>query len=172
MSMRKIGLAGLILITYPVMAVHKSPQLGYAANHTEVVAWSIGVFPDGTGLPEGAGTVAQGESVYNQQCSACHGPKGQGGSAEELAGAEHGLSGDEPDKTIGTYWPYATTLFDFTRRSMPLNAPGSLDNNEVYAVTAYLLYLSGIIEAKQVMNADSLPKVVMPNRNGFIGIKQ
>ncbi len=87
-----------------------------------------------------------------------------------MAGAAHGLTDDPPDKTIGTYWPYATTLFDFTRRSMPLNAPGTLDNDQLYAVTAYLLYLNGIIEQRTVMNASSLPTVKMPNRGGFIDV--
>lgn len=155
-----------------VMAEHKSPQLGYSANNSEVAAWSIGVFPDGTGLPEGQGTAVKGEKLYNQLCTGCHGPEGRGGSAEELAGAEHGLTGDEPDKTIGTYWPYATTIFDFTRRSMPLNAPGSLSDDEVYALTAYLLYLNGIIDPGAIMDATSLAKVVMPNRNGFVSIKK
>lgn len=172
MSMRRVSLFSWVLMTSPVMAVHQSPQLGYAANSAEIAAWSIGVFPDGTGLPEGSGSVIEGKAVYNQHCRVCHGPKGQGGSAEELAGAEHGLIEDEPDKTIGTYWPYATTLFDFTRRSMPLNAPGSLNDNEVYAVTAYLLYLNGIIEKKQVMDAARLTRIIMPNRNGFLVIKK
>ncbi len=172
MSMHKAGLWVLMLSTSVVMAEHKSPQLGYSANSSEVTAWSIGVFPDGTGLPEGQGSVIKGEKLYNQQCTGCHGPEGRGGSAEELAGAEHGLTGDEPDKTIGTYWPYATTIFDFTRRSMPLNAPGSLSDDEVYALTAYLLYLNGIIDQSAIMDAASLAKVEMPNRNGFLNIKK
>ena len=109
-----------------------------------------------------------GEKVYNRNCKSCHGPEGVGATAEELAGGINGLVHEYPDKTIGTYWPYATTVFDFTRRAMPLNAPGSLSDNDVYAVTAYLLFINGIIDQTTEMNAKTLPKVKMPNRDGFI----
>ncbi len=146
------------------------PNLGRPAPRSMVNAWNLDVFPDGRGLPAGQGDAVEGKSVYQRFCQSCHGEEGRGGSAEELAGAAHGLTDDPPDKTIGTYWPYATTLFDFTRRSMPLNAPGTLDNDQLYAVTAYLLYLNGIIEQRTVMNASSLPTVKMPNRGGFIDV--
>lgn len=127
-------------------------------------------FPDGSGLPSGQGTVAQGKVVYEQYCQGCHGIEGKGGSADELAGAEHTLTENPPDKTIGTYWPYATTILDFTRRAMPLDNPGVLNNDQLYAVTAYLLYLDGILEAEAALSAKTLPKVKMPNRDGFINM--
>lgn len=144
------------------------PGLGLQAPPAMLKQWNRDVFPDGAGLPPGQGSAREGEVVYRAQCIGCHGPEGRGGSAEELAGAEHSLIDDPPDKTIGTYWPYATTLFDFTRRSMPLSNPGALTDDQVYAVTAYLLYLNRIIGPYDEMNARSLPAVVMPNRDGFI----
>ncbi len=113
-------------------------------------------------------TAAAGKKVYQQYCLSCHGAEGTGGSAEELAGAKHALTDNPPDKTIGSYWPYSTTLFDFTRRAMPLNAPNSLNNNQLYAVTAYLLYLNHLIAENTLLNASNLPKIQMPNRAGFI----
>lgn len=153
------------------MAVAKEligPGLGIQASPAMLKQWNGDVFPDGSSLPLGRGTPREGEAVYRAHCIGCHGSEGRGGSAEELAGAEHSLTDDPPDKTIGTYWPYATTIFDFSRRSMPLSNPGSLTDDQVYAVTAYLLFLNRIIGSDDEMNARSLPSVVMPNRNGFI----
>lgn len=155
-------------IALPIQAADNRPQLGKPASAQLQKAWNLDVFPDGTGLPPGSGTAVTGKKVYQQYCLSCHGMDGTGGSAEELAGAKHGLTDNPPDKTIGTYWPYATTVFDFTRRSMPLNAPGSLNNDQLYAVTAYLLYLNHVVKEDELMNASSLPKVKMPNRNGFV----
>ena len=124
--------------------------------------------PDGEGLPAGRGSASEGKVIYEKQCIACHGPKGAGDSADQLAGAQMGLTSEYPEKTIGTYWPYSTTLFDMVRRSMPMTAPGSLSNDQVYAVTAYLLYLNNIIAEEDIMDAETLPQVKMPNRDGFI----
>ena len=146
----------------------KSPGLGQTADKSIVNSWNLDVFPTGEGLPTGFGTARSGKKVYEKYCLSCHGVEGSGDSAEELAGAIHSLTEDPPDKTIGTYWPYASTIFDFTRRSMPLNAPGSLNNGELYSVTAYLLFLNEIINENEVMNSQTLPKVKMPNRDGFI----
>ncbi len=146
----------------------QGPNLGKPASHAVVNRWNRDVFPNGEGLPEGAGTAKAGKRIYEQQCLSCHGIEGTGGSADELAGAQHTLTDDPPDKIIGNYWPYATTIFDFIRRSMPLQAPGSLSSDEVYAVTAYLLVLNGIIGKDQVINKTTLPQVKMPNRAGFI----
>jgi S-disulfanyl-L-cysteine oxidoreductase SoxD len=154
----------------PCAMALEGPGLGQAATAPEIAAWNLTVFPDGRGLPDGRGTARDGEAIYAGKCASCHGAKGQGGSAEELAGARHGLTDPHPDKTIGNYWPYATTVFDFVRRSMPLDAPGSLSNDQLYAVTAYLLHLNGLIDEKTEINAASLPQVAMPNRNGFIAI--
>jgi S-disulfanyl-L-cysteine oxidoreductase SoxD len=144
------------------------PMLGRPIAPDEIRAISINAFPDGSGLPSGRGDARQGQTVFERSCASCHGPKGIGGSAEELAGANTDLRSETPDKTIGTYWPYATTVFDFVRRAMPLDAPRSLSDDQVYAATAYLLFLNGLIGIDQEMNAQTLPAVRMPNRDGFI----
>ncbi len=146
----------------------EGPRLGKPASPEEIAAWNLTVFPDGRGLPLGHGTAAEGKLVYQSHCIGCHGANGSGGSGDELAAAKHGLTDANPDKTIGTYWPYATTLFDFVRRSMPPDAPGTLGNDQLYAVSAYLLHLNGIITETAEMNNISLPKVEMPNREGFL----
>lgn len=144
------------------------PNLGRAATAQEVAAWNISIPPSGVGLPAGSGTAKQGEAVYVAQCQACHGPKGVGKPADQLVGGIGSLATAKPVFTVGSYWPYATTLFDYTRRSMPATKPLSLTNNEVYAVAAYLLYLNGIISENAEMNAKTLPQVRMPNRDGFV----
>jgi len=146
------------------------PGLGEPASKEEIKRWDIGIMPNGEGLPPGKGTAIEGKRVYDEQCVACHGPNGMGDSADQLAGAQMGLTSEFPEQTIGTYWPYATTLFDMIRRSMPMTAPGSLSDGEVYAVTAYLLYLNNIIGEQNEMNADTLPDVKMPNQDGFINV--
>lgn len=167
MSMRNIVAFLVCCTVYPACA-NDSPHLGKPAPQGLEKAWNGDIFPDGRGLPAGSGNALAGKKVYEQACLSCHGVDGTGGSAEELAGAKHGLTDNPPDKTIGTYWPYASTVFDFTRRAMPLNAPGTLTNDQLYAVTAYLLYLNHLITETQLMNASTLPKVKMPNRNGFV----
>lgn len=154
------------------LAAPAGPGLGQPLSIDEIAEISIHVFPDGSGLPPGRGTAAEGREIYERQCASCHGPNGTGGSAEELAGARNSLTDDPPDKTIGTYWPYATTLFDYIRRSMPLNAPRSLSVDQVYAVTAYLLFLNGIIGQDRALDEATLARIEMPNRNGFIPVYQ
>ncbi len=146
----------------------RSPNLGEPITPEEAATWNRTVTPDGTGLPAGSGTVEAGERLYSTHCAACHGPEGVGDTADELAGGRMPLDSDTPDKTIGTYWPYATTLFDFIRRSMPATAPGSLADAEVYALTAYLLWLNQVIGRETVMDAKTLAAVKMPNREGFV----
>ncbi len=134
----------------------------------EIARWDISIPPNGAGLPAGGGGVKQGEAVYVAQCQACHGPKGVGKPADRLVGGVGSLATAQPVRTVGSHWPYATTLFDYTRRAMPITKPLSLSNDEVYAVTAYMLFLNGIIGEKAEMNAQTLPQVKMPNRDGFI----
>jgi cytochrome c len=141
---------------------------GRAASAQEVAAWDISIPPSGEGLPAGSGNAKQGEAVYAAKCEGCHGAKGAGKPADPLAGGLGSLASANPVRTVGSYWPYATTLFDYTRRAMPVTNPQSLTNDEVYAVTAYLLYLNGIVAESDEMNARALPQVKMPNREGFV----
>ena len=144
------------------------PNLGREATPAQIAGWDISVGPDGIGLPPGRGTPAMGATVYEQKCQVCHGAKGVGQPNDRLAGGQGTLTSKAPVRTIGSYWPYATTVFDYVRRSMPYIQPQSLSNDEVYAVTAYLLNLNGIISPNDEMNAQTLPKVKMPNQSNFI----
>lgn len=168
MFMRNYLFYIIFICMKPLAADTLTPHLGKPASKTLIAAWNVDIFPDGSGLPPGQGNAAQGKLIYQRYCQRCHGPEGKGGSADELAGAAHGLTDNPPDKTIGTYWPYATTIFDFTRRAMPLDSPGVLSNDQFYAVTAYLLYLNNLLKEDEVMTAETLVKVKMPNRDGFI----
>jgi cytochrome c len=161
---------GVLLAVSPFIDAIETPNLGKVVSNTFVKKWNGDIFPNGEGLPIGKGTALYGKKVYQHYCQSCHGKEGTGASAEELAGAKHGLKDNPPDKTIGTYWPYATTLFDFTRRAMPLDKPNSLKTNQLYAVTAYLLHVNGIIGENEIMNERTLPLVKMPNQEGFIPI--
>jgi S-disulfanyl-L-cysteine oxidoreductase SoxD len=136
--------------------------LGSVPSEAEITARDIAVGPDGAGLPPDRGTVAAGEQVYKAKCVACHGPTGTEGPMDKLVGEKL------PVKTIGSFWPYATTVFDYIRRAQPYDKPGSLTDEEVYGLTAWLLFRNNIISADQVIDADTLPKVKMPNRDGFV----
>src|SRR6266480_6818576 len=146
----------------------KPPAFGASVSAEEVARWDISIPPSGAGLPGGGGSARQGLKVYEEKCQSCHGAKGVGKPADPLAGGIGSLAGKTPLRTVGSYWPYATTLFDYTRRAMPVTNPSSLTNDEAYAVTAYLLYLNGIVAESDQMNARSLPHVKMPNRDGFV----
>jgi cytochrome c len=146
----------------------ESPNLGREATPAQIAGWDISVGPDGVGLPPGRGTPATGAAVYEQKCQVCHGAKGAGQPNDRLVGGQGTLASQAPVRTIGSYWPYATTVFDYVRRSMPYIQTQSLSDNEVYAVTAYLLNLNGIIGENDEMNAQTLPKVKMPNQSNFI----
>lgn len=156
----------------PTSAPVKAPAFGSPMSAAEIARWDISIPPSGAGLPAGSGSVKQGEAVYAAQCQACHGAKGVGKPADPLVGGIGSLATEKPLRTVGSYWPYATTLFDYTRRAMPTTNPLSLSNDEVYAVTAYVLFLNGIIREDQVMNAQTLPQVRMPNRDGFVDMSQ
>src|SRR3989441_1317660 len=148
--------------------VVEPPTLARPATAARIAGWDISVGPDGVGLPPGSGTAAKGAVVYEQKCQACHGVKGAGQPNDRLVGGQGTLASKTPVRTIGSYWPYATTIFDYVRRAMPYLQPQSLTSDEVYAVTAYLLHLNGIIREGDEMNAATLPKVVMPNRDNFV----
>jgi cytochrome c len=159
--------AALLVVSWAALA--EGPGLGRLATPDEIASWDISIGPDGIGLPPGRGTPKQGETVYAEKCVACHGEKGAGKPNDQLVGGHGSLSGDQaPVKTVGSFWPYATTLFDYIRRAMPLNAAKSLSNDEVYAVCAYILDLNGIIGESDTMDAQTLPQVQMPNRDGFV----
>jgi S-disulfanyl-L-cysteine oxidoreductase SoxD len=169
MSTRKlwIGASSLALAMVAGAAFAEGPNLGNPVSPSDLAAWDIFVMPDGTGLPPGSGTSAQGAPIFKQKCAACHGENGEGGIAGPLVGGPPRASLDG-GKTIANYYPYATTIFDYVRRAMPYTQPRSLTDQEVYALTAYLLARNKIIGENDTMNAESLPKVQMPNRNGFV----
>jgi mono/diheme cytochrome c family protein len=145
-----------------------APGFGRPATADEIAGWDISIPPDGRGLPPGSGTAKQGAAIYAAKCVTCHGEKGVGKPADALVGGIGTLASAAPLKTIGSYWPYATTLFDYIRRAMPYDRPMSLSSDEVYAVSAYILSLNGIIPEDATMDAGTLPKVNMPNRYGFV----
>lgn len=146
----------------------KGPGLGQAATASEIALIDIGIPPSGAGLPAGSGDARAGAKVYAAKCQSCHGEKGAGKPGDQLVGGMGTLKSANPVRTVGSYWPYATTLFDYVRRAMPTTTPKSLTDEEVYAVTAYILHLNGIIGETQVVDAKTLPAVQMPNRNGFV----
>jgi mono/diheme cytochrome c family protein len=148
----------------------EGPHFGKPIAPADLALWDISIGPDGVGLPPGNGMPAQGAVVYTERgCAACHGEKGAGGPSGPLVGGGPLNATDrDPAKLIGNYWPYATTIFDFVRRAMPWHEPKTLTNDEVYALTAYILALNKIIGENDAMNAETLPKVRMPNRDGFI----
>jgi S-disulfanyl-L-cysteine oxidoreductase SoxD len=148
--------------------VVETPNLGREATPAQIAGWDLSVGPDGVGLPPGRGTAAGGAAVYEQKCQVCHGAMGAGQPNDRLVGGQGTLASKTPVRTIGSYWPYATTVFDYVRRAMPYTQSQSLTDDEVYAVTAYLLSLNGIIGAGDEMNAQTLPKVKMPNQANFI----
>jgi len=146
----------------------KGPDLGVPATAAQIESGDVSIGPDGAGLPPGSGTPAQGEAIFNTKCLACHGLQGSGTVNDQLVGGQGTLTTTTPVKTIGSYWPYATTVFDYVRRAMPYPTPHSLSDPDVYALTAYLLNLNGVIAKDAVMDAKTLPQVKMPNRSNFI----
>jgi cytochrome c len=166
LSLKSITAMAVIAASVADSVMSKEP--GRPATPAEIKLWDIDVRADGKGLPAGRGTVAQGKLVFQQNCAACHGSDGTGGIYDRLAGGQGTLSGNDPVKTVGSYWPYATTLFDYIHRAMPYQAPGSLSVDDTYAVAAYILRLNGILADDAMLDQDSLPKVKMPNRDGFI----
>jgi cytochrome c len=163
-SVASIVIAGAWL---GLAAAQEGPRLGVPATPEQIAGWDISIGPDGAGLPPGSGTAAAGKAVYDAQCASCHGAEGAGRPNDALVGGQGTLREAAPIRTIGSYWPYATTVFDYIRRAMPYVSPHSLSADETYAVTAYLLALNGLIGRDDVVDAQTLPKVVMPNRPNF-----
>jgi len=158
----------LVLSAATAVLAQESPNLGKPVDAESLEAIDYTILPNGDGLPEGSGTAIQGAAIYRQNCLACHGERGSGGVNDALAGGHDTLTSPRPQKTVGSFWPYATTIFDYVRRAMPLQAPGTLSNDEIYAVTAYVLFVNDIIVEDEEINAESLPLVRMPNRDGFV----
>jgi mono/diheme cytochrome c family protein len=164
-------LSALVLVLAGAVALAaQSPKYGVGRRATPEEIRDLGsaIAPDGGGLPDGSGTVAAGREVFAARCARCHGPKGEGDVGATLVGGRGTLKTPRPLKTVGSYWPYATTVWDYVNRAMPFDEPGLLKPPEVYAVVAYILNLNGIIADDSVMDARSLPKVEMPNRGGFV----
>jgi S-disulfanyl-L-cysteine oxidoreductase SoxD len=143
-------------------------RLGRAATPAEIAQWDIDIAANGAGLPPGQGSVREGEALFARRCASCHGDRGQGGPMDRLTGGAGTLATKKPVKTVGSFWPYATTLFDFVRRAMPFDAPQSLSPSETYAVCAYVLLLNGLLPDDATLDAKSLPLVRMPNRHAFV----
>jgi mono/diheme cytochrome c family protein len=165
---------GLAAITEPGLSRDTSaggPKLGRSVAADVIRGMDLTVTGDGAGLPAGSGTVAEGRAAYAAKCAACHAPAGAGGPADRLTGGKNTLTSAKPIKTVASYWPYAPTLFDYIRRAMPLTAPQSLDDKEVYGLVAYLLSIDGIVPADARLDAASLPKIAMPNRDGFVSLE-
>lgn len=162
--------AVLALTSGMAVAADPGPELGEPVGPEDIANWDISIAPDGSTLPPGGGDAAGGKAVYEERCLRCHGEDGEGGDglADPLVGGIGSLASAAPKKTVGSYWPYATTVFDYIRRAMPYDRPMSLSDSDVYAVTAYVLSLNGIIEDGAVMDAGTLPAVKMPNRDGFV----
>ncbi len=165
---RAILAASLLLAMMTGAALAETPNLGKPIDEAAIANWDISILPDGTGLPKGSGTPAQGAPIYAEKCSACHGDNGKGGAANALVSDRKidGISASQ--KTIKNFVGDSTTIFDFIRRAMPFQAPRSLSDDEVYALTAYILAENKLIGASEVMDAQTLPKVKMPNRDNFI----
>ena len=167
-SVRCLALAIAAISVGPAARAGEPYGLGRAATPQEVAGWDIDVSPSGAGLPPGRGDARQGEAIFAEKCASCHGAHGEGKPMDRLVGGVGALRDKKPEKTVGSYWPYATTLFDYVRRAMPLNAPQSLTPDEVYAVSAYVLFLNGIVPQDTTLDASKLAKIEMPNRNGFV----
>jgi cytochrome c len=161
--------SSIVVAALAVCSFAQKYHLGRNATEADIKGRDISVLWDGRGLPPGKGTAAQGKEVYERRCQKCHGNEGQGGEeGPALVGGKGSIATAKPVKTVGSYWPYSTTLFDYTRRAMPFNRPGTLTDDQLYAVTARVLFLNGMVGENDVLDAKSLPAVKMPNRDGFI----
>ena len=154
-----------VFVGAPAFALAEGPDLGQELSPAEIPSYAVYVMPDGRGLPPGRGTGREGEELYASLCSSCHGATGVEGPIMPPVGPN-----DVWAKPAGRHWPYATTLFDYIRRAMPFNAPKSLDDDQVYALSAFILYRNGLVDQDEVLNAETLPRISMPNRENFIDV--
>jgi mono/diheme cytochrome c family protein len=165
----RIATFAVFALVCATAAQAQSPYgIGRAATPAEIAGWNIDIDRYGNNLPPGSGNVSHGREVFDQQCAACHGAKGEGGIGDQLVGGQGTLATQKPVRTVGSYWPYAPTLFDYIRRAMPQNAPQSLSNDDVYAVSAYILNINGLLSADATLDASTLGAIRMPNRKMFI----
>ena len=167
---RLAGFGALLAVASASSAAGQLPTygVGRAPTAEEVKAWDLTIPPDGQGLPPGRGTAALGKPIYAERCASCHGEQGEDPKYSRLVGGHGSLVTAEPVRTIGSFWQYATTLWSYIRRAQPLDEPGSLTPDQVYAVTAFLLYLNGIVKEDEIVDATTLPRIRMPNRDGFV----
>jgi cytochrome c len=164
-----IAAFAVVVLACATRAQAQSPYgIGRSATASEIAGWNIDIGRDGSNLPPGSGSVSHGQEVFDQQCASCHGAKGEGGVGDRLVGGQGTLATPKPVRTVGSYWPYAPTLFDYIRRAMPQNAPQSLSNDDVYAVSAYILNLNGLLPADAMLDARTLGAIKMPNRSMFV----
>lgn len=165
----KVALAAALTLMIALPALANKLGLGREATPQEIAAWDIDVRPDGQGLPKGKGTAEQGEKIYLEKCAACHGDFGEGKDRWPALSGGHGtLKADRPDKTIGSFWPYPSTVFDYIRRSMPFGDAQSLTADEIYGLTAFLLHMNEIIkDPKQELNERNFTAIKMPNAQAF-----
>jgi mono/diheme cytochrome c family protein len=165
-----VAMLAVVALAGRASAQAQSPYgIGRPATPAEIAGWNIDIDRYGNNLPPGSGSVGHGHEVFDQQCAACHGTKGEGGVGGRLVGGQGTLATPKPLRTVGSYWPYAPTLFDYIRRAMPQNAPQSLSNEDVYAVSAYILNLNGLLAADATLDAKTLSAIRMPNRAMFVG---
>jgi len=162
-----------ILIVFLLVNISSASErkfnLGKLATKEEIAGWDIDVRPDGLGAPIGSGTALIGEEIYTEQCAACHGDFGEGADRwPALVGGEDSLASHDPEKTTGSYWPYASTMYDYIYRAMPYGVAQSLSHDETYEIVAYLLYMSDIIDEDFVLSEKNIGEIEMPNRNGFL----
>jgi cytochrome c len=160
----------LLLTVFLIAGVAGPPyNVGRPAPRELIQSWDISVAPTGQGLPVGHGTAKEGERLYNLRCASCHGSKGEGkDDYPPLVGGRGSLATAKPSQTVGSFWPYATTVWDYVRRAMPYEQPGTLSPDQVYALTAFVLHLNGIVGKDEMLNEKTLPRVRMPNRDGFV----
>jgi S-disulfanyl-L-cysteine oxidoreductase SoxD len=158
------------LVSIASLATAQNARIGKAATEAQIHAIDLTIFSDGTGLPVGKGTAAKGRDIFKDKCAVCHNDKGEGRENQypALVGGIGTIATSKPVRTVGSYWPYATTVFDYVRRAMPYDHPGSLQTDEIYSVVAFILNLNGIIGENDKMNEKTLPKVKMPNAENFV----